>query len=305
MFGGHSTEPVRAPERDTVRGLETETPPAIVSISDIHGHLPDARSALLTLRDHPSYDPIVEEGKLGRLQWAGGDKYVLVFNGDSIDRGAHNDQVVEMIERLIDQAPPGHVRVTLGNHEMGVLTPDYFSWENWYSVNRTNEQRKAFVQSIEDGHVVAAYEGYNVVYAHAGQTTPYDVRALNDEFITGALKIGNAIGTAQDGAVQQSTVEAFPQVFGLDGSTGRGPDAGVVWLDFEFLPADSPPQVVGHTRQENPIRKGNVICQNVIRSNNRHDGGEAVIVETPERITALGRMADERVQKHVFSLPEA
>lgn len=275
----------------------------IVSLSDIHGHIQDARSALLTLTDHPSYDPIVEQGKLGRLEWVGGDDYVLVFNGDSIDRGPHNEQVIEMINRLIEQAPPGHVRVIFGNHEMGILVPEYFSWENWYSVTRSDDQRKAFVRNIEQGYVVAAYEGYTVTYAHAGNSSPYDVRAINDEFITGALRIGDGIGSNADGDIQEATVEQFPRVFGLDGQTGRGADAGIAWLDFEFLSPDAPPQVVGHTRHENPIRKGNVVCQNVIRNNARNDGGEAVIVETPERLVALGRMADGSVQEHVFSFP--
>lgn len=302
MLSGHSAQPVESPARHSVAGLESEGTPTIVSISDIHGLLQDARSALLTLDDHPEYDPIVESGRLQKLEWVGGEEYVLVFNGDLTDRGPHNKGVVEMVERLVDQAPPGHVRVTFGNHEMGVLMPDFFNWPSWYSMARSDEQRRDFVRSIEEGHVVAAYEGYNYIYAHAGRREPYDVPAVNDELVDGARKVGEGIGTDSDSELQHELPTAYPAVFGLDGQTGRGPNAGIAWLDFEHLPSDAPHQIVGHTRQEKPIRRGNVICQNVLRDTSKQDGGEAILVETPESVTALGRAPDGSVLEHEFSL---
>lgn len=303
MLSEHDADPVESPQRDTVAALSADDP-TIVSISDIHGFIADARSALLTLSDHPAYDPIVESGRLHRLNWVGGDEYVLVFNGDLIDRGAHSAETIEMVERLIEQAPPGHVRVTLGNHEMGVLTRDYFEWGDWHSMTRTDDERLEFIQSILDGHVVAGYDGYNVTYAHAGLGTEYDVTELNDELIAGAETLAPAIGTADDLAAQEELIVEYPRVYGVGGRTGRGPDAGVAWLDFEHLPADAPPQVVGHTRQDMPNQKGSVICQNVIRNNRRSDGGEAVVVETPDELTVLSRSADGEVEEHEFSLPE-
>ncbi|MEF8936668.1 MAG: metallophosphoesterase [Halovenus sp.] len=301
MLSGHNAQPVASPARDGVDGLDGT--PTIVSISDIHGLLPEARRALLTLSDHPEYDPVVESGRLRKLQWAGGDDYVLVFNGDLIDRGAHNEGVVELVERLVEQAPPGHVRVTFGNHEMGVLTPDVFNWHNWYSMTRSDRQRQSFIEAVADGHVVAAYEGYNVTYAHAGRRECYDVPEINDELVAGAELIAESIGTDADADVQKELLTAYPRVFGLDGETGRGPEAGIAWLDFEYMSSDAPRQIVGHTRQDNPIRRGNVICQNVLRNSRQREGGEAVLVETPETIAALGRGADGSVQEHVFSLP--
>ena len=56
-----------------------------MSISDIHGYLDEARSALLTLTDHPDFELIVRANGDGTLHWADGN-YVLVFNGDLIDR---------------------------------------------------------------------------------------------------------------------------------------------------------------------------------------------------------------------------
>ena len=302
MLHEHDMAPVGTPVRDSVSALPADSP-TIVSISDIHGFLRKARSALLTLSDHPDYDPIVETGRLRSLNWAGGDQYVLVVNGDLIDRGAHSEKIVEMVERLAEQAPPGHVRVVFGNHEMGILTPDFFEWGDWYSMTRSDDQRRRFVGAIRDGHVVAAYEGYNVSYAHAGRPDPYDASDINDEFVAGASTLGEAIGGAEDTARQEQIVSDHPAVFGIDGTTGRGPGAGIAWLDFEFMPEDAPPQIVGHTRQDSPVRQGNVICENVIRNNRRADGGEAVLVETPDRIAALGRSADDGVQEHEFTLP--
>nr|WP_267902772.1 metallophosphoesterase [Halovenus carboxidivorans] len=277
--------------------------PTIVSVSDIHGFIREGRSALLTLSDHPEYDPIVETGRLRRLEWVGGDEYVLVVNGDLIDRGAHSDKVLETVERLAEQAPPGHVRVTLGNHEMGMLTPDFFEWGDWYSMSRTDDQRREFARAIEDGHVVAAYDGYNVTYAHAGQPEPYETPALNEELRAGATYLAEGIGQTDDPDRQRELVVEYPAVYGVDGGTGRGPNAGIAWLDFEHMPADAPPQVVGHTRQTRPVRRGNVVCENVIRGNRRSDGGEAVVVETPDGLSALARTPDDTVSEREFSLP--
>ena len=303
MLDSHETEMLAPPERDSVTALRRDSSPTIVSISDIHGFLGEAQSALLNLADHPDYDPIVETDPARRLHWAGGEEYVLVFNGDLIDRGPQSDRVLEMVARLIEEAPRGHVRVTVGNHEMGVLTPELYGWSEWYSGKRSLEERRAFIDQILDGHVVAAYEGYNVTYAHAGQPESYDVETVNAELIAGAQQILDELGAPGAFDRQEEIVHQHAQVFGYDGETGRGPNAGLTWLDFEYMPEDAPPQVVGHTRHDSPVRRGNVICENVLRSNRRSDGGEAVILETPEKITALGRTPTGAVKEYDFSLP--
>jgi hypothetical protein len=304
VFDERPTSPVDPPERDGVAPLaDADEPPTVVSISDIHGYLGAARSALTTLNDHPDYEPVVTADAARRLQWAD-NNYVLVFNGDLTDRGPRNEGVVEMVARLVAQAPDGRVRVTFGNHEMGMLTPDRFGWDGWYSTELTSEQRRAFLDRIVEGHVVAAYDGYNVTYAHAGRPDPYDAGELNDRLVSVAETMREAVNTPRDAAVQQEVIDGYPELLGLSGRTGRGPDAGIAWLDFEYMPEDAPPQVVGHTRQDNPRRRGNVVCENVIRNNRRDDGGEAVVVETPERLVALGRDSDGGVMDHEFSLPE-
>ena len=294
-------ETVDGPARDGVAGLPGT--PTVVSISDIHGYLGAARSALLTLSDHPDYDPVVEPGPDGGLEWAGND-YVLVFNGDLVDRGPDSDRVVATVARLLAQAGPERVRVTLGNHEMGVLTPDRFGWGGWYSGSRSPAERRALVDRVRAGHVVAAYGGYRVTYAHAGRPSPYDAGALNDQLVAAVEDLDAAIGTPADRETQLAAIEAYPDVLGLGGRTGRGPGAGVAWLDFAHLPADAPPQVIGHTRHDEPTRKGVVVCGNVIRNNVHREGGEAVLVETPESLVALVRDGDGGVRER-FSLPEA
>ena len=70
--------------------------PPVVQISDIHGYLADARSALLAVGETEDYDPIVTADDTGALHWAG-NEYVLVINGDVLDRGPDNKAALEMV----------------------------------------------------------------------------------------------------------------------------------------------------------------------------------------------------------------
>jgi hypothetical protein len=302
-----SLPPLDGPERDGVEGLRTGTddppaePPRIVSISDIHGYLEAGRNALLTLSDHHDLPPVVTADNEGRLHWAG-ENYVLVVNGDLVDRGPANAETVELVGRLFEEAPAGRVRVTLGNHEMAVLTPDLFGWEGVYSTGLETEDRRAFVDAIQSGLVVAAYEGYNLTYAHAGHPEPYESRAVNEELVAAVDRLGDHIGDDGDATVQAELVEEYPRVLGLGGVGGRGPGAGIAWLDFRHMPTDAPPQVVGHSRHDHLTRQGTVLCQNVIRNNLDRVGGEAVTVETPDRLLGLTRDADGEVSEESFDL---
>lgn len=288
-----AAEPVTPPHRDTVQGVTTheETPPAIVSISDIHGYLAETRHALLTLRDHPECAPVVTADSDGRLHWAG-ENYVLVFNGDLIDRGPDNEGVLAMVGRLIEEAPSGRVRVTLGNHEWMVLLPDRYQFADWYSVAVATDQRRQYLQRIADGHVVAAYEGHTVTYAHAGAPDPYDVATVNESLIDAAAELADALGTPAETAVQSRLPTEYPAVLGTGDRGVKGPGAGLVWLSYEHLSTESPPQVVGHTRHEQPQANGNVYCQDILQDNLGSPGGEGVFVETPESIAAVRRTPD-------------
>jgi len=289
--------------RDGVAGIDAGSDPLIVSISDVHGYLGAARSALKTLSDRDDYDPVVEADDDGRLHWAGGDDYVLVFNGDLIDRGPDNEGVIAMVERLAREAPPGHVRITLGNHEWGVLFPAIVEWSEWYSGQRTDADREHLCRLVEAGHLVAAYDGYNFTYAHAGLSSHYDTARLNDRFAEAATTLREAVGTDTDGDTQRELVDQYRRVLRLGRQGGRGFGAGIAWLDFRYLPAEAPPQIVGHTRQDQPVQKGDVICENVIRANQANHGGEAVLVESPDDLVSLERTFDGDVHVHEFDLP--
>lgn len=281
--------------RDSIQAhVSSGQKPAIVSISDIHGYLDAARSALLTLSDHPDYKPAVTQDDDGLLHWAGND-YVLVFNGDLVDRGPSNIETLQMVSRLIDEAPTGRVRVTLGNHEMAVLTPALFMWDSLFSGQVNSSGRRTLVQEILGGRVVAAYEGYNVTYAHAGHSEDYAVDEVNDRLTAAAQQIHGLIGGGADAPVQQRLVEDYSFVLGMGEHHPKGPDAGLIWRDLRHLPPDSPPQVVGHTRQDSITQKGQLICENVIRNTVDGPGGEAVLVETREGFVAVQRESDGSV----------
>ena len=284
------SNPVPSPLRDAVQNVpfEGESPPAIVSISDIHGYLEDARQALLTLDDHPDFEPVVTADDDGLLHWAD-NNYVLVFNGDLVDRGPRNGDVMAMVARLIDEAPLGRVRVTLGNHEWMILLPDKYQFADWYSTTVSEAERRQYLQRIADGHVVAAYEGHTVTYAHAGASEPYDVTTVNESLIEAAAEMETAVGTAEDSMVQSTLPEKYPQVLGTGDRGVKGPEAGLVWVKFDYLSPDAPPQVVGHTRQSRPQTKGNVHCQDLILENRGSPGGQGVFVESPESLIAVRR----------------
>jgi hypothetical protein len=300
-FRGGAEAELEPAVRDGVGGLDGR--PQVVSISDVHGYLGAARSALRTVGDHGEYDSLVTVDGGGRLHWADND-YVLVFNGDLVDRGPDSPGVVELVERLSREAPPGRVRVTLGNHEWGVLFPAVVHWDDWYSGQRTDEDRRRLCTAIERGDLVAAYEGYSFTYAHAGQPSRYRAATLNEEFAEAALELSGAIGTGRDDETQKRLIDEYRRVLGMGRQGGRGFGAGIVWLDFRYLPGESPPQVVGHTRQEQPVQKGNVVDENVIRSNQANAGGEAVLVESPDSLVSLERTYDGDVHVNEFALPE-
>jgi len=288
--------------RDSVSAVasDSSTPPTIVSISDIHGYLENAQEALLTLTEHPEYDPVVTEDEQGRLHWAGND-YVLVFNGDLIDRGANNEGVLAMVSRLIEDAPAGRVRVTLGNHEWMVLMQDPFRGYGWFSTLVSEAQQRQYIQRIYDGHVVAAYSGHSVSYAHAGSTTPYDVPTVNDSLVAAARELDPALGTNEESAVAKKLQKEYRTVLGTGDTRLKGPTAGLVWMHFQHHTSDSPPQVVGHSRQLTPQSTGEVYCQDLLLDNRGSLGGHGVFVETPESLVALTRRDDGGVKRTMLS----
>lgn len=282
-------EPVVDTEmRDSVSALAGE--PTIISISDVHGYLDAARSALSTLSDHPEFTPLVERDEDGKLHWAGGDEYVLVFNGDMINRGPDSGGVLSLIERLREEAPSGHVRHNIGNHEMGLFFQDATPWDGFYADTAEKSVVAGFYETILNGRVTAAYEGYDYTYVHAGAPDQIDATALNDELERAARTLADVLCTPDDATIQHEVWNEYEELF------GTGPESRtVLWVRFGDLPADAPPQVVGHTRHEEVTRKENVVCGDVILENLDSPGGETIIVETPGSLQALVRESDNGV----------
>lgn len=286
------SEPVTRALRDDVRavcGDESEQP-AIVSISDVHGYLDDARQALLTLAGHPDYEPVVTADADGTLHWAG-ENYVLLFNGDLIDRGPDNEAVLSMVGRLVEEAPKGRVRVNLGNHEWMILFPEEGNYR-YYSTTLSEEERRAFLERILDGHVGAAYAGHSVTYSHAGASEPIAIAATNDRLQEAANELLEALGTDREHEVRTDLIHDHPQLFGTGAPNVAGPSAGILWRRFSSLPAEGPPQVVGHTPHLNPNSKGNVHCQDLLVNNRGSPGGQGVFLEMPDQLRAIRRDSD-------------
>ena len=282
--------------RDGIRGLDADSEPTIVSVSDVHGYLDRARSALRAVGDHPEFDPLVDADDDGRLHWAGND-YVLVFNGDLVDRGPDSRGVLDLAERLRAEAPDWRVRHNLGNHEAALPWPSPPDHDRYFADRVTDEERRRFYRLVLDGAVTLAYDGYEYTYVHAGAADGVDPATVNERLREITAKLVEVVGTDEDREMHlRAFHDGHADLLGHGGEDdARGPEAGPLWLDFSHLPADAPPQVVGHTPQTEPTRKGNVVCGDTVLKNLDSPGSESVLVETPDSLRALVREPDGSV----------
>ncbi len=260
--------------------------PTIVSISDIHGYLEAARNALTAVGKTEAFDPIVTTDEDGRLHWAD-NEYLLLVNGDLIDRGDQNRECLALLERLADEAPPGHVRYHIGNHEMGILFPERFHWPGVYSIEMDDDLRRSFIEQVATGDITVAFEGYQHTYSHAGANEVFDAQMANEQAQQAAQRLLTLLDEGRYDDEQLDVLEDYDLVFGTGGRFGRGRSAGLLWMDFRHMEESAPPQIVGHSRRKKPTRTGNTICQNVIRNNLDSSGGEAVVIESPDDVVAV------------------
>jgi hypothetical protein len=282
--------------RDTVFALadDERSPPTVLSLSDVHGYYDAFESALELPGDHEDFAPLVSRDDDGDLHWAGGDggrEYVLVANGDLVDRGGDSERVVETVRRLQREAPDGHVRYHCGNHEQFVLAGGVGSTD-WYCDRVGDAERRRFFDAVADGDLAVAYDGYAYTYSHAGAVDGLDPARANDAFQRVAASVADLVGTDADGyrTFERAFDEEWVSRAGRDHP--KGPDAGPLWLGWEHLPAEAPKQVVGHTPHERVTRKGNVVCEDVTKQNVGRPGGEALTVETPGAFRVLERERD-------------
>ncbi len=103
-----------SPVVSATSGYQFDTDSKVVAFADVHGAFTDWTALLRELG-------VVDEN----LDWAGGDTH-LVSLGDLVDRGPDSRKVVELLMQLQLQARQvgGDVHLTLGNHEVMVLTGD-------------------------------------------------------------------------------------------------------------------------------------------------------------------------------------
>jgi hypothetical protein len=281
--------------RDTVVALANERrAPTVVSLSDVHGYDESFASALSLPGDHPEFAPLVERDDDGDLHWVGGDdgrEYVLVFNGDLVDRGGDSERVVETVRRLQREAPDGHVRYHAGNHEQFVLAGGIGS-ADWYCDRVDDATRRSFFDAVAAGDLSVAYDGYEYTYSHAGAVDGVDPASANDAFQRVAASVADVVGTDADayGTFERAFDDEW--VTSSGSTRPKGPDGGPLWLGWKHLPGDAPPQVVGHTPHERVTREGNVVCEDVTRKNTGGSGGEALTVETPGSLEVLERTGD-------------
>jgi len=224
---------------------------------------------------------------------------VLVFNGDAVDRGPDSAGCLALLERLRAEAPDGRVRYHLGNHEWFCLLPGASAGGRWFCDELSDERRRGLYDDVVAGDLAVAYEGYGYTYSHAGQAEGVDPVTVNDEAADAAERLRPMVGSDDEhlDAVLDichgyPVFDAGIDVRGGEDGDVKGPDAGPLWLGFDHLPADAPPQIVGHSRQAEPTRTGTVVCQDVILNNVDSPGGEAVVVETPDSLRALVRQED-------------
>ncbi|MEZ4329703.1 MAG: metallophosphoesterase [Polyangiales bacterium] len=97
----------QAPTRIATRDLPADAR-RVVAIGDVHG---DLAAGLTALRTAGLID--------GQQRWSGGDT-VMIQVGDLLDRGDGEAELMDLFERLRDEAPSagGEVHLLLGNHEL-------------------------------------------------------------------------------------------------------------------------------------------------------------------------------------------
>ena len=120
-----------------VGAYEVKTSARVVAFADVHGAYDDWVALLKEVG-------VVDD----QLNWSGGKTH-LVSVGDLIDRGPGSRQVVELLKKLDVQADKagGAVHMTLGNHEVMVMTGDlrYVSAEEFaaFAGDETEADRNA------------------------------------------------------------------------------------------------------------------------------------------------------------------
>ncbi len=253
-----SSVTVRPPESNE-QSFRFPAAERVVAIGDLHGDLASAREAL---RLAGAID--------GQDKWIGG-KMVLVQVGDQLDRGDDEPQILQLLERLADEASQsgGAVHVLNGNHELmnvvgdlRYVTPD--GMHDYANVKVPTNARfppgfpadakgraAAFAPGSELARKLAERNTIAIVgdtlFAHAGvlqKHITYGVGRINDEvrrFLRGELPTLPEVVGSDDAPV-------WTRVFG-------GPASAEACHELEGVLAALAVKrlVVGHTVQPSGI----------------------------------------------------
>ncbi|MCB9777110.1 MAG: metallophosphoesterase [Alphaproteobacteria bacterium] len=168
-------EPTAAPPPEATAPPPPASAARIVAVGDLHADLP-AALAVLQLAG------VVDEA--GR--WSGG-RTVLVQTGDTTDRGPDSKEVIELLDRLEEEAEAagGRVVALLGNHEVMNLTGDlrYVSPDDVADFGSPEARAAAFGPQgtlgrwLRERDAVAIVD--DTVFVHGGVTAVAAVRGAD------------------------------------------------------------------------------------------------------------------------------
>lgn len=274
-----------------------------ICITDIHGYLDRAVSALRGLEERTGMDLLEDR------EW--NSRHELIVNGDVFDRGPQNREALRWSFRNADV-------YLIGNHEFFAAFPDvtsefmspsYFrnhGEQGLYWREMKEETRHRLLEKIAGGELKAAHSGPEYVYSHSGSDQGPEVEQLNSDLEEAGEKLVKAHRRKMEGEegafeeAQREIVEVvqtgkgselrsrYPDLFDVrrdaDGRTATG---GIVWNRFYNLDTEVP-QVVGHTKGSdmkeegftgNPQWRGAAVNINTIRDAVRTGSEIAVTVE--------------------------
>lgn len=329
-------------EPGTEFGTEDEDD-TIVAVSDVHGYLGEEEvdnGAYQLLEEAADSEHVQDNQLVSRKKTAEGYEYnleaentTIVFNGDMIDRGPESEEALNMVFDLLDDAEDqgrsDSVQYLMGNHEHFLATPeiqrgpgltdsdydedgDWWHFAGQHEYEKGQNYRKEFLDRLADGQVKAVFEGFNFDYVHAGSNGKLKPEILNNKLKEVGEKLKNAYeeGNEKYRQIQEdiNSDERYDKLLSndLSDNRGRGPDSGILWMDFEFMSDESPRQVVGHTRRHSGEMKGNALNINSIRDYQKGELNLMASIETEEGLHTFDYNPDfDLIENHETTVWEA
>jgi hypothetical protein len=236
-----TTETRAAPAgRRHLTALAAPAAPRIVAIGDLHGDLEATRKALRLAGAIDEHD-----------RWVGGT-LVVVQTGDVIDRGDDDRAVLDLLERLAQEAKAagGALYTLAGNHELMNVAQDfrYVTRGSLPPFDALGGRANAFMPGGPYAKLLASRPLFmkvgDTVFVHAGilpKHVAYGLERMNDEvraWMLGRRPVPPASVVAEDGPI-------WTRAYGYD----PGPTE-CAQLDEVLRALGAKRMVVGHTPQE-------------------------------------------------------